>query len=57
MMYKFVDFLLVPARNKSYEGAARVNIIFAGTSKKSEMLYLIWLNGGGAIHFITVAKS
>ena len=56
-MYNISDFLLVPARNKMYEGAARVHLIFAGTSKKSEMLYIIWLNVGGAIHFITVAKS
>ena len=55
-MFKISDFLLVPARNKMYEGAARVHLIFAGTSKKSEMLYIIWLNVGGAIHFITVAK-
>ena len=52
------DFLLVPARNKMYEGAAREHFFhLAGTSKKSEMLYIIWLNVGGPIHFITVAKS
>ena len=36
-----------------YEGATRVHFIFAGTSKKSEMLY----NVGGAIRFITVTKN
>ena len=36
-MYNISDFLLVPASNERYEGAA-------GTSKKSEMLYIIWLN-------------
>ena len=40
-----------------YEGAARVHFNFAGTSRKSEMLYIICLNVGGAIDFITVAKS
>ena len=29
----------------------------AGTSEKSEMLNIIWLNVGGALHFITFAKS
>ena len=38
-----------------YEDTARVH--FAGTSKKSEMLYILWFNIGGAKHFITVAKS
>ena len=51
------DFLLVPAKNKMYEGAAQVNFIFAGTSKKSEMLYITWVNVGVIINFITVAKS
>ena len=51
------NFLLVPARNKMYKGAAGVHFISAGTSKKSEMFYIIWLNVGGAMHFITVAKS
>ena len=40
-----------------YIGAAPVYFICAGTRKKSEMLYIIWLNIVGAIHFITVAKS
>ena len=47
-MYNICDILLVPAGNKMYEGAARVYYIFAGTSKKSEMLYIIWLNVEGA---------
>ena len=40
-----------------YKGAARVHFIFAGTSKKSEMIYIIWVNIVYAIHFITVAKT
>ena len=40
-----------------YEGAARVHFIFPGKCKKSEMLYLLWLNVVGVIPFITVAKS
>ena len=40
-----------------YEGAAQIHFICAGTSKKSEMLYIMWLNVGGATNFITVAKS
>ena len=51
------DFLLVPARNKMYKGAARVHFCFAGTSKKSKMLYILWLNVVCAIYFIIVAKS
>ena len=39
-----------------YEGAAQVYFIFAGSSKRSEMCYIIWLNDGGAIHLITIAK-
>ena len=39
-----------------YEGAARVYFIFAGTSKKSEMLQIIWLNVEGTRHFIKDAK-
>ena len=56
-MYDISDFLLVPARKKMYKGAARVHFIFAGTSKKSEMIYIIWVNIVYAIHFITVAKT
>ena len=40
-----------------YEGASRVHFFFAGTSKKVEMLYIIWLNIVFVIPFITVAKS
>ena len=40
-----------------YEGAARVHLIFAGKRKKSEMLYITWLNIVGVIPFITVANS
>ena len=40
-----------------YEGAAQVHLIFAGKCKKSEMLYITWLNVVGVIPFITVAKS
>ena len=56
-MYNISDFLHFPARNKMYEGAARVNFISAGKCKKSEMLYITWLNIVGVIPFITVAKS
>ena len=48
-MYNIFDFLLVPASNKMYEGATRLHFIFAGTSKNSKMLYIVWLNVGG--HF------
>ena len=51
------DFLLVPARNKMYEGAAQAHFISAGTSKKSERFYLTWLIVGDVIHCITVAKG
>ena len=40
-----------------YEGAVRVHFILAGKCKKSEMLYIKWLNVVGVIPFITVAKS
>ena len=56
-MYNISDFLHFPARNKKYEGAALVHFIFAGKCKKSEMLYITWLNVVGVIPFITVAKS
>ena len=32
IMYNSSEFLLVPAKNKMYEGAALVHLIFAGTS-------------------------
>ena len=40
-----------------YEGTARVHFISAGKCKKSEMLYITWLNVVSVIPFITVAKS
>ena len=40
-----------------YERAALVYFIFTGKCKKSEMLYITWLNVVGVIPFITVAKS
>ena len=40
-----------------YECAARVYFISAGKCKKSERLYITWLNVVGVIPFITVAKS
>ena len=40
-----------------YEAAARVHFISAGKFKKSEMLYITWVNVFGVIPFITVAKS
>ena len=55
--YNISDFLHFPARNKIYEGAAQVHFIFAGKCKKSEMLYIKWLNVVGVIPFITVAKK
>ena len=57
IMYNISDFLHFPARNKMYEGTAGVHLIFAGKCKKSEMLYITWLNVVGVIPFITVAKS
>ena len=44
-MYNISDFLLAPARNKMDEGATRVHFFFAGTSKKSDMLYIIYSQG------------
>ena len=52
-MYNIFDFLLVLTSNKMYE----VHFTCAGTSKKSKMLYIIWLNVVFAIHVIIVAKS
>ena len=43
IMYNISDFLLVPARNKMYEGAARAPFILAGTSKKSLYSYMLWV--------------
>ena len=40
-----------------YEGAAQLQFISSETSKQSEFLYIIWLNVGGVIHLITVAKN
>ena len=40
-----------------YKGAARIHFILAGKCKKSEMLYITWLNVVRVIPFITVAKS
>ena len=40
-----------------YEGAARVHLIFAGKCKKSEMLYITWLNVVSVRPFIIVANS
>ena len=40
-----------------YMGAARVHLIPAGKCKKSEMLYITWVNAVYVIPFITVAKS
>ena len=57
MMCNMSGFLLAPSRNTMNEGAAQVHFIFAGTSKKYEMFYGIWVNVGGAIYFNTVAKS
>ena len=57
-MYNISDFLHFTARNKMYEGAAQVvHFIFAGKCKKSQMLYITWLNVIGVIPFITVEKS
>ena len=32
IIYNIFDFLLVPAMNKMYEGAAQLHLILAGTS-------------------------
>ena len=40
-----------------YEGLALVQFISAGKCKKSEILYITWLNVVGVIPFIRVAKS
>ena len=37
-----------------YKGAARVHFISAGKCKKSEILYITWVNVVGVIPFITV---
>ena len=57
IMYYISKFLHFPARNKMFKGAARVHFISAGKCKKSEMLYITWLNVIGVIPFITVAKK
>ena len=44
IIYSISDFLHFPARNKIYEGAARVH-------------FITWLNVVGVIPFITVAKD
>ena len=54
-MYNISDYLLVPAKNKMYKGADQVHFIYAGPVKSQK--YVIWLNVGGPILFITVAKS
>ena len=56
-MNNISDFLHFPTRNKMYEGAARVHLIFAGYCKKPEMLYITWVNVVGVIPWITVAKK
>ena len=56
-MYNISDILHFPARNKIYEPAAQVHFIPAGKCKKSEMLYITWLNVVGVIPYITVVKS
>ena len=56
-MYNISDFLHFPARNKMYEGAARVHFISAGKKKKkSEMLYITWLNVVGVIPLLQLQK-
>ena len=56
-MYDISDFLHFPARKKMYEGAAQVHFILAGKCRKSEILYITWINVVGVIPFITVAKK
>ena len=56
IMYNISDSLHFPARIKMYEGAFQVHFISAGKCKKSEMLYITWLNVVGVIPFITVEK-
>ena len=43
--------------NKMNKGAARVHFISAEKCKKSEMLYITWVNVVGVIPFITFVKS
>ena len=57
IMFNITDFLHFPARNKMYEGAARVHFISTGKCKNSEMFFDTWSNVVGIIPFITVAKS
>ena len=40
-----------------YKCAARVHFISAGKYKKSQMLYITWLNVVGVIPFITDGKK
>ena len=42
-MYNISDFLHFPAKNKMYEGAARVQFIFTGKCKMSTLFVLIAL--------------
>ena len=51
-MYNISDILHFPASIKMNEGAARVHFFFARKCKKSEMLYITWLNVVGVIPFI-----
>ena len=56
-MHNISDFLHFPVRNKMYEGATPVHFISAGKCKKSEKLFISWLNVVGVIPFITIAKN
>ena len=56
-MYNISKLLHFRTRDKMYEGAAQVHFISTGKCKKSEMLYITWLNVVSVIPFITVAKS
>ena len=40
-----------------YQGAAQVHLIFAGSSKKSEMFFIICLNVKDTKYIITIAKN
>ena len=48
-LFEFFWFILIPSK--------LVHFISAGKCKKSEMLYIAWLNIVGVIPFIAVEKS
>ena len=57
VIYNISDFLHFPAKIKCTRAAPSYILFLAGKCKKSEMLYITWLNVVGVVPFITVAKS